>query len=207
MKTLGRNENSTSQATYRAAVELFYKQGYGATSLRQIADRVGVQVGSLYNYINSKEEVLLHIMSGVLDDLIVAVESEMAQVDDPVGKIEAFMHASIRFHGTHRRETFIGNSELRALSPANRKAMVAKRDRYEQMLATAIHNAVEAGVLHVDDEQMAAFAGLAICSHVASWYRSGHRLGLDQVASYLSRMYGPTARSAVTHPAPRRGES
>jgi AcrR family transcriptional regulator len=193
MKTTGRVQSPTAQAIYRASVELFYKQGYGATTLRQIADRVGVQVGSLYNHISSKEQVLLQIMSEVLDELIAAVEAELALVENPLDKVSAFVHASIRFHGTHRKETFIGNSELRALAPANRKVIVAKRDQYERLLAQAIHDAVAAGAIEVADEQMAVFAGLAICSHVASWYRSGHRLGLDQAADFLSQMYTPTA--------------
>ncbi len=197
MRAQGRPENQTASAIHRAAVDLFYKQGYAATTLRQIADKVGLQVGSLYNHISSKEDVLFRIMQEIMNDLIDATREEMDQASGPLDKVRAFMHASIRFHGKHRRETLIGNSELRALSPAKRRSIVALRDRYEALLSDAISEAVNANELDIPDEQMAVFAGLAMCAHVASWYRSGHRLDLDQIADYLSQMYAPLG--AVAH--------
>ena len=45
----------TKERIVDAAIDLFHRQGYNATSLRQIADEVGLQVGSLYNHMRSKE--------------------------------------------------------------------------------------------------------------------------------------------------------
>src|ERR1700730_12578372 len=44
-----------------AAVKLFEQKGYHATSVQDIADEVGLQKGSLYHYIHSKEDLLLQI--------------------------------------------------------------------------------------------------------------------------------------------------
>ena len=41
-----------------AAAELFYRHGYQATSIRQIAAEIGVLSGSLYAHIESKERLL-----------------------------------------------------------------------------------------------------------------------------------------------------
>ena len=40
-----------------AAVDLFLKQGYHATSMRQIADKAGLALGGIYNHFASKEEI------------------------------------------------------------------------------------------------------------------------------------------------------
>jgi AcrR family transcriptional regulator len=47
----------TRLAIEDAALELFIEQGYHATSMRQIADRVGLALGGIYNHFKSKDEI------------------------------------------------------------------------------------------------------------------------------------------------------
>ena len=60
----------TAQAIKDQATELFFLHGFEATSLRQVADKVGIRVGSLYNHISGKEELLQQIMGGTMDELM-----------------------------------------------------------------------------------------------------------------------------------------
>jgi AcrR family transcriptional regulator len=53
---------STRQAIYEAALDAFSENGYAGASLRDIARRVGIEVASLYNHIDSKEELLFRII-------------------------------------------------------------------------------------------------------------------------------------------------
>jgi AcrR family transcriptional regulator len=48
---------ATRLAIEDAAMELFLEQGYAATSMRQIADEVGLALGGIYNHFSSKEEI------------------------------------------------------------------------------------------------------------------------------------------------------
>lgn len=179
------------------AVRLFYRQGYRATTLRQIADEVGVQVGSLYNYISSKERLLFDIMRGIMVDLCEGTEAELAQVDDPLEQIHRFMVYGIRFHGERQQEVFIGNTELRSLTGRRRRAIVDLRDRYESLLRNALERA-SAGYLPISDVTMATFAGLAITTHVATWYRAGGPYSLDEIAEHLCATYAPLAAAPET---------
>ncbi|MBI3161672.1 MAG: TetR/AcrR family transcriptional regulator [Chloroflexi bacterium] len=47
----------TRLAVEDAAIELFMKQGYHATSMRQIAERAGLALGGIYNHFTSKDEI------------------------------------------------------------------------------------------------------------------------------------------------------
>src|SRR5204863_7239531 len=58
-RTTGEN---TAEEIRSVALDLFYKRGFQATTLRDIAAKVGIQVGSLYNHIASKGELLFEIM-------------------------------------------------------------------------------------------------------------------------------------------------
>ena len=53
---------ATRLAIEDAAMELFLQQGYHATSMRQIAAKVGVRVGGIYNHFSSKEEIFQGII-------------------------------------------------------------------------------------------------------------------------------------------------
>lgn len=189
---------STSDAIYRAAEDLFFERGYGGTSLRDIADAVDLQVGSLYNHIESKEALLFAIMKSSLDGVLAAVDEAVQGIEEPLEQLEAFMKATIGYYGTHVRESFIGSTELRSLPPLTRKKIQKLRDGYEERLTRILEDAVAAGT-DIPDVRMAAYALIAISSHVASWYHEGGPLGLDQVADQLVRTYAPLmqARRAV----------
>ena len=65
----GAGEN-TAEEIRSVALDLFYKRGFQATTLRDIAAKVGIQVGSLYNHIASKGDLLFEIMENIMLDLL-----------------------------------------------------------------------------------------------------------------------------------------
>lgn len=190
-------EAPTKERIVEAAIDLFHRQGYNATSLRQIADGVGLQVGSLYNHMSSKEQLLFDIMREVMEELIEHTEEEMAAAgEDTLQRVRAFLRASIHFHATRQKQTFIGNSELRGLSPEHRAEVVQLRDQYETMLRDTLQAAKDAGSMHAEDVQLATFAALALCTSVATWYRPDGRLSLDDLDRMLPRFFGPLCIAA-----------
>lgn len=177
-----------------AAVELFHRDGYNAASLRQISEIVGLQVGSLYNHISSKEALLFEIMNGVLVELLDETVVEMERSGpDPVARTTAFLRTSIRFHAQRQKETFIGNTELRGLSEDHRREIVALRDRYEGLLRSALEDGVAGGRLVIHDVPLATRAAIALCTSVAVWYRAGGRMSIDELQDELPRLFGPLA--------------
>jgi AcrR family transcriptional regulator len=186
--------DSPRQRILDAAVDLFHEDGYNATSLRQISEMVGLQVGSLYNHIASKEALLFDIMNGVMLELLDETVEEMERAgDDRVGRTLAFLGTSIRFHALRQKETFIGNTELRGLSEEHRREIVALRDRYEGLLRGALEDCVADGCLRIHDVPLATRAALALCTSVAVWYRPGGPLSLEDLQAELPRMFGPLA--------------
>ncbi|KAA1416958.1 TetR/AcrR family transcriptional regulator [Nocardioides humilatus] len=183
---------STSDAIYRAAEDLFFERGYGGTTLRDVADAVDLQVGSLYNHIESKEALLFAIMKSSLDGVLSAVDAAVDGVEEPLLRLEAFMKATIGYYGTHMRESFIGSTELRSLPTVSRRKIQKLRDAYEDRLIRILEDAVAQGA-DIPHVTMAAYALIAISSHVASWYHEDGPLSLDEVADQLVRTYAPLA--------------
>jgi len=175
------NGTHTSAAIRETAASLFNEHGYEATSLREIASAVGIQVGSLYNHIGGKNDLLLTIMVGIMDDLLAAVQEATSVEGDPVERLVRALDCHIRFHATHSRDVFIGNSELRALSPEDRRQVINRRDEYEALLKRLVTAVVDSRPDRGLDVRLQTFAILAIGTHVSSWYRDNGSMTLDQV--------------------------
>src|SRR5690606_28987638 len=96
----------------------------------------------------------------------------------------------IRFHAARARDVFIGNSELRSLSPQNRAEVIRLRDRYERTLREVIERfAAETGA-EVLDVQLQAYAIIAMGVHVSSWYRPDGGKSLDEIVdTYVAMVF------------------
>lgn len=74
----------TRQEILDTALELFADQGYEKTSLREIAERIGVTKAALYYHFRSKEDILIDLVSPILsmqDALVAALRS--GELRDP----------------------------------------------------------------------------------------------------------------------------
>jgi TetR/AcrR family transcriptional regulator, cholesterol catabolism regulator len=172
----------TPDAIRQAAIELFYEHGYEATTLREIAAKVGIRVGSLYNHISSKDELLSSIMLGIMDDLLATQRAVLRQhKDDPLERLCASIDTHIRFHANRAQEVFIGNSELRSLPPQDRRRVVAKRDQYEKLVRGIIEALGQQGSARVLNLRLQTYAIIAIGTHVSTWYKPRGPMSLDDI--------------------------
>jgi len=179
----------TPDAIRQAAIELFYEHGYEATSLREVAAKVGIRVGSLYNHISSKDELLSSIMLGIMDDLLAAQRTVLRQhKDDPIECLRASIDTLIRFHADRAHEVFIGNSELRSLPPQDRRRVVAKRDQYEKLIRGVIETLGQEGLAQVLNLRLQTYAIIAIGTHVSTWYKPRGPMSLDDIVRNYTEM-------------------
>ncbi|MVT67042.1 TetR family transcriptional regulator [Bradyrhizobium pachyrhizi] len=180
-RTIGSHGPTTLEAIRKAGVRLIFEHGYEAMSLRQLAAEVGIQAGSLYNHISTKQDLLFDLVQDHINDLLRELDLALEGKADPVEKLRAFVAFHVTYHMTRKREVFIANSELRSLDAKNYDAVVALRGAYEQRLAQILTDGVSDGVFEVVDIQVATFAILALLTGLCTWYRPGGRLTRDAI--------------------------
>ncbi|MGF6311745.1 AcrR family transcriptional regulator [Bradyrhizobium sp. i1.8.4] len=180
-RTIGSHGPTTLEAIRKAGVRLIFERGYEAMSLRQLAAEVGIQAGSLYNHISTKQDLLFDLVQEHINDLLRELDLALEGKADPVEKLRAFVAFHVTYHMTRKREVFIANSELRSLDPKNYDAVVELRGAYEQRLAQILTNGVSDGVFEVVDIQVATFAIIALLTGLCTWYRPGGRLTQDAI--------------------------
>jgi AcrR family transcriptional regulator len=81
----------------RAAAKVLGRQGYGATSLKDVAREAGVAPGLLHYYFESKEDLLLEVVMVMERQMIAEWQAAIAGVEDPLERIVAGLdHAEAR---------------------------------------------------------------------------------------------------------------
>ena len=183
MSVVPATKPSTADLIRTSAIDLFFEHGYEATSLRAIAGEVGIQVGSLYNHLTSKESLLYSIMSTIMEDLLREFDARLESVTDSVERLRTAIEVHVFFHTARAREVFIGNSELRSLTAAHRRKVVKLRDQYEQRFVDIIEQGVADGSFQAPDPKITAWAILAVGTSTSTWFRPDGRLQLDDIAT------------------------
>jgi AcrR family transcriptional regulator len=203
-RTIGSYGPKTLEAIRKAGLRLIFEHGYEAMSLRQLAGEVGIQVGSLYNHISTKQELLFDLVQDHMNELLRQLDSTLQAKEDPRDRLRAFVAFHVSYHMTRKREVFIANSELRSLEPRNYEAVVVLRGAYEQRLSDILTDGVVAGVFEVIDVQVATFAILSLLTGLCSWYRPGGRLTKQAIIAAHEKLVlsGVACRADASQGAP-----
>lgn len=173
-----------------AGVRLIAQHGYEAVSLRMLAKEVGIQAGSLYNYINNKQQFLFDLLGSIIRDLVQEMNQELEGLTDPSERLRAFIRRHIDFHTRRKEEVFIGNMELRSLTPENSAAIRQMRDEYEAILRTIIEDGLNAGQFRCSDPAVVKLAIITMLTAIASWYRPEGRRKIDTLtAEYTALVF------------------
>jgi AcrR family transcriptional regulator len=187
-RTVGSYGPKTMEAIRKACLRLIFEHGFEAMSLRQLAAEVGIREGSLYNHINTKQELLFELIKEHMEEVLQQLEAALAGIEGSVERLKAFVAFHVNYHMVRKKEVFVANFELRSLDAANYSEIVAMRQAYEKELADILEEGVTDGVFIVGDIRVATFAVLAMLTGVCTWYRSNGRLGRDDIIKTHTRL-------------------
>ncbi len=118
-----------------AAVSLFSERGYTGTTVRDIAEAVGVLPGSLYAHIKGKEEILADIVTSGIAEFLEIQKQVEASKDKPEEKLRAAIRLHINVVAKSPERTQVVFHQWRYLSEPHRSAAVKMRQRYGVMFA------------------------------------------------------------------------
>lgn len=187
-RTVGSSGPKTLAAIRKAGLQLIYAEGYEAMSLRRLAGKVGLQPGSLYNHIATKQDLLFDLIHNHMVALLARVDTELDGIDDPLERLRAFIAFHLSYHIERKREVFIGSAELRSLKPANRRRIVALRRTYEDLLCDILEKGVARKAFKVGDIRVSAYAILAMLTGICTWYDPKGRIDRKELIDVHTRL-------------------
>ncbi len=140
------------------AAGLFARKGVAATTVREIADEVGILSGSLYHHFDSKEAMVDEILAPYLADLRAAYKAVRSSAADPRTKLRDLVAASLQVVEAHPHATEIYQSDVNYLSQSERFGyLTAAAGEVREAWLEVIGDGVARGVFRPDIEPRIAY--------------------------------------------------
>lgn len=177
------NGRTSRQAQIRqAALELFAAHGYRVTTVDEIGARAGIRGPSVYKHAQSKQSLLVDIMTETMDVLLAGQVDALARGKDVVEQLCLAVDAHVRYHAEHAHEAFVGNREIYSLEDPHRSVILAKRRSYDLNLRTLIERGIDEGVFSIASSRLASYSILDLGMGVSVWFRADGQISEDELA-------------------------
>ena len=167
-----------------AAARVFYERGYSDASVQDVADELGILKGSLYHYIDTKEDLLFRLLQETHDEIYEILE-EVAELEglNPLERLEIYIRKQVEYNIDNLLRVSVYYHDLERLTEERRKAIVGRRREHETWVIGLIGEAQAAGLADPGlDPKIAARCIFATIIWTYRWFRKG-RDAREKVAS------------------------
>lgn len=180
------NRTNPREVILDVATRLFSETGYAGTTMRDIANAVGVLPGSLYAHIDGKETLLFEIIESGIDRFLAAA-AEIDEFSDPADKMRAAIKAHLRVVADSPERTLVVFHHWRYLTGKNRKSILDKRRRYEEIFTRLLEDGIAGGAFDSKlDAKVARLSILGSLNWSAEWLKPNGRASTEQVGERLA---------------------
>src|SRR5690606_22227104 len=145
--TRGRTGNDRRTQIIKVATELFREKGYYATSLDDIADRIGFTKPAIYYYFKSKEDVLFAIVNSIVDEALERFHAIAAGPGSPGERIHALLVEHTRTILRNLDANTVFYNERGLLSPEREREMRKREREYTEIMQRLYAEGVATGEL------------------------------------------------------------
>lgn len=184
--SLLKNKTNKRAIIIGEASKLFRERGFGGTSMRDLAEKVGIEAASIYNHIRSKDELLEDICFGMAQRYI----DQLAQIEFMDIGFSAKIESLIRFHLQlvidDASAVSVVNNDWKYLNPEKMIAFKAIRNDYEKRFAQLITKGIEAGDFKPINVSVALFTILSSLRWVELWYKPSRDISKEELAKDIS---------------------
>lgn len=188
MRKPGSSGPATLRSLRSAAIQLLAERSYEGMNLRLLASKLRLQAGSLYNYIESKQQLLFWLMKDSTEKLLREFDSSIAGISDPTQQMLRFIAFHTGYHITNRKEASVLLTEMRSLTPPNYRAIKQLQRLYTDKVQEIVERGAESGEFAVEDSRIATFVLLQMLTSVARWYTPRGRLSVDELVGVYSAL-------------------
>ncbi len=166
----------------RVATRIFCEKTYHGTTLKDIADAVGILKGSLYYYITSKEKLLADIILEALQ----ALNKDLLRVENadltPVERLRQIIVEHVKYNAKYREAGTLFLTEKHVISSLDMDEVAEIFKRRDRLLVRTLKEGIETGLFRPVDIRVASLAIVGLCNSVLFWYRPAGRLSYDEIA-------------------------
>lgn len=171
------------------ATSLFSELGVDSTSMRMIAERLGVTKAALYYHFESKEQLHFEIHLALIDEVLVQAERIAEGDKPPAEQIRDIVRLILQSVADHRDAFTILLREGSGLTGPPWTELTAKRARFRARVQDIVSAGMAAGDLVTDDAEVATLALLGMCNWTYTWIEPNGRLSVADIADRFASIF------------------
>jgi AcrR family transcriptional regulator len=165
------------------ATRLFHERGFNGTSVQEISDAVGVQKGSLYHYIDSKEDLLFQVLQSLHEGGMTVIEQVQYGTNNPLNQLKSYLKSMTVYAGIEADRLSIFFRDFQFILPEQQRKIISERDIYVKVTERLIFEAIQCGMVRPNIHiRVAALTIMSAVTSTREWYRPAGALGLEGIA-------------------------
>jgi AcrR family transcriptional regulator len=190
--TIGPVEESTAKrssrdAIFAATIQLFSERGYPSTSMRDIANAVGLLPGSLYVHISSKEQLLADIVETGIDRFLAACREALDSEAPAPERFRALIHAHMGMVAEDPEHVRVALHQWKHLTGTSRAEVMDKRREYEKLFQQLIADGVAGGQFSDSiNQRIAVLTAIGTLNWTSEWFQADGPETADEVADDIA---------------------
>ena len=188
MAKAARKKASKKELILRRAAAMFREKGFAATSMRDLAEMVGIEAASLYNHIRSKNEILEAICFDVANIFFTNMETIESSGKNSIGKIEDLLRFHIRQMVENYEEVYVSDREWKHLEEPYLSNFQSQRRNYRKKFAAIINEGIDKNEIRKIDAPPAVLIILHAISGIESWHRSKAKISAEELEENMLKI-------------------
>lgn len=173
------------EAIIKKAAALFRNKGYKASSMRELAEKIGVEAPSLYNHIGSKGELLQAICFKVAEEFTHHLASVEQSQTTSVSKIDQLIRFHIKMMLQYFDEVYVANHEWKHLEPTQLGNFLQQRKDYEGRMVALVNSGIASGEFKNLHPHVAVLTILSAVRGLEFWQRHKKEISAEVLEENL----------------------
>lgn len=172
----------------QSAASLFKEKGYTATSMRDIAETIGVEAPSLYNHIESKKEILNDICFRIARLFTIHLKEVELSAGAILNKIESIIRFHISMMIIEYQNVYISDHEWKHMHEPFLTDFKNQRRNYRSRIAALLQKGIDENEISHVNPYVAVLTILSAIGGIESWQRSSKKIDAKSLEENMVKM-------------------
>lgn len=207
-----RVQSPTVRRLLLAGVEAFWRDGFHASSTRDIAKRAKLSPAAVYVHFKAKEDLLFDIILYVAENLRDRLREAADEGGTPTELLSRLVHAYVALPARMYKASLVANREFNCLTVSQRKQIVKLREELETIVGDCLAAGKQSGEFNFKELSLTRMAVVSLCRSTLLWYSPRGKLTPEKIADYyvdlvIGMVGGAAAAERTEVPVQRRAQA
>lgn len=173
--------NSKREIIIVQAAKLFKEKGYKAASMRELATAVGVEAASLYNHIQSKNDLLNAICINVANRYTSHIDDIENEHSTVIAKFEKLLRFHVKEMMVNYEEVYVTDHDWRNMEEPHLSEYREMRRNYRKRFAAIVQQGIDQKEIKPIDANTIVMISINAIAAVDQWHRIIHKVNSDDL--------------------------